>query len=57
MTICSWCEDVIAQPMLVSAGAAISHGICRSCLANELAKLRPLVSPLPLFASAPPQLG
>jgi hypothetical protein len=57
MTVCSWCEDVIAQPMLVSASTAISHGICRSCLADELAKLRPLVSPQPLYASAQPQLG
>ncbi len=56
MTLCAWCEDVIAQPMLAAASAALSHGICRSCLSEELAKLRPTVSPLPLFASAP-QLG
>jgi hypothetical protein len=57
MTICAWCEDVIAQPMLAAASTGTSHGICRSCLSEELAKLRPTVSPMPLFASPAPQLG
>jgi len=58
MTVCAWCHDVIELPNRNALGAQlISHGICRDCLTEELAKLRPTVTPTPLFALQPAALG
>jgi hypothetical protein len=53
MTVCSWCDEIIERPVLAAPAQAVSHGICRDCLRDELAKLRPTVSPLPLYAGSP----
>jgi DNA-directed RNA polymerase subunit RPC12/RpoP len=53
MTVCSWCDQIIERPAKAAAVQAVSHGICRECLSHELAKLRPTVSPTPLYAATP----
>ena len=57
MTVCSWCDEIIERPALALPVQAVSHGICRSCLREELAKLRPTVSPTPLWSVAPAAAG
>jgi hypothetical protein len=49
--MCSWCDDVIERPVQAALVQAVSHGICRSCLTAELAKLRPTLAPPPRFAA------
>jgi hypothetical protein len=53
MTMCAWCHDVIERPAGAQGAHLVSHGICRGCLTEELAKLRPTVAPTPLFALQP----
>lgn len=53
MTMCAWCHDVIERPAGAQGAHLVSHGICRDCLTEELAKLRPTVAPTPLFALQP----
>ena len=53
MTVCSWCDEIIERPKLAAPVQAVSHGICRDCLTDALAKLRPTVMPAPLFAERP----
>ena len=53
MTVCAWCDDVIEQPLTAQAARELSHGICRSCLIEELTKLRPTVAPAPLHQAEP----
>jgi hypothetical protein len=53
MTLCSWCDGIIDRPAQAGPVLAVSHGICRECLSHELAKLRPTVSPAPLYSLAP----
>jgi hypothetical protein len=53
MTICAWCDEIIERPALAAPAAAVSHGICRECLSDELTRLRPTVSPsAPIWATA-----
>jgi hypothetical protein len=54
MTVCAWCHDVIERPKVAAPVHGVSHGICRSCLTSELAKLRPTIAPTPLFAAPAP---
>ena len=56
MTVCSWCDEIIERPAQ-AALQVVSHGICRECLSHELAKLRPTVSPTPLYAAQQQQLS
>jgi len=37
MLICSWCDTVIENKPARPAAAAVSHGICPSCLGAQLA--------------------
>lgn len=53
MTVCSWCDEIIERLAKAVPIAPVSHGICRECLREELAKLRPTVSPAPLWAATP----
>jgi hypothetical protein len=44
MLICSWCDTVIEnKPARPVASAAVSHGICPTCLGAQLAA-RPAAS-------------
>jgi len=53
MTVCAWCHDVIERPRGAQGAHLVSHGICRECLTVELTKLRPTVTPTPIFALQP----
>jgi hypothetical protein len=53
MTVCSWCDEIIERPATAAPVQAVSHGICRECLREELTKLRSTVAPTPLWSLAP----